>query len=195
MAGLSSYATDGFYYADTFDGRLFISGGRDCEGKLHEARWIDEVSMRLESRMSMINARSRHCMTYISGNYLMATGGIENYTVTKKCEMYAIDHDSWSVCEPMNEARRNHSAVEAKDGVLYVFCGIGEEGHFSGIERFTRSGNLWELIETDIQIPVRSDPGLVAINSGEQLVIFGGSGSEFKPLADVFTLHTGCNRI
>ena len=112
------------------------------------------------------------------------------------CEVFEVKSNTWRDLAPMNEARAYHAALEVKKGILYVFSGQGAGGNYlDSIERclFTRSINSWETIQTDIKLPGRESPGVISINRGNQVLIFGGyDGSN---LADVFKLDTNSSHL
>jgi len=153
----------------TLGGRLFISGGYGLEGKLKEAVWSGKDSMKLEGRRSMISARRSHCMT-VTGECLLVTGGMKKGSTEKMqaCELYDIEQDAWKSLAPMNEARYQHAAVEVKNGVIYVFCGLGTgDHHLNSIERYRKTTDSWEQILTNIKLSPRLGLGAVSINDGD----------------------------
>jgi hypothetical protein len=196
MPGLSTLATTGFYCTSTFDNRFFIAGGEGSDGTLHEAVWTGADSMILEERASMIRPRRKYCMTQFSKECLIVTGGWKTSSkrAMRECELYNIKSNTWLPIPPMNEARQAHAGVQVKDGLVYVFCGHNGYKFLNSYERYTKSNNLWEIISTDNKIQARIDLGVVAINNGEKVVIFGGSDGKNR-LSDVYELHTSSSRI
>ena len=147
----------------------------------------------------MLDARYGHCMTVISGDCLLVTGGLKKESTSafmREVEIYDVRENEWRSVAPLNEARAYHAALEVREGVVYVFYGKGTGNkHIDSIERYMESTDRWETIQTDIQIQSRIYPGVVSINDGEQVVIFGGSNGKNYFLADLYVLHTKTNRL
>ena len=78
----------------------------------------------------------------------------------------------------MHHARSRHSSCQLA-GQLYVFCGIGSNGHAMNLVEKLSVAEKWELIP---QINLENLPALylhlsIALNN-EEILIFGGA--EYK---------------
>ena len=78
MPGLAKITSvGGFSYTETHEGNLYITGGKESEGTLHQVVTTGVASMRLEERDPMIHARRGHCMTAFGKEGFIVTGGVQ----------------------------------------------------------------------------------------------------------------------
>lgn len=154
VEGLGDLNTIGSAYCQTFDNRLFISGGRRGNWQhLHEVVASGHDQMEIVERAPSTHRHASHALIPIGKQFIVAASGVVNNDYTNSCELYAIAQDKWNPLPPLNIARADHSGcvVGEKNVTVYVFGGFKAGGNpIAEIEWLDLTGGQqWQVIRPD----------------------------------------------
>ena len=114
-----------------------------------------------------------HCSTEaIFNGTLLVCGGVER---VEQC--LQLENGQWKEHSNMNHMRRYASAVQTKSGI-FIFGGIDSPNTF---EYLPNNSRTWILGETEIQDGFQ-DGCVIVINSGQDVLLFGGYQTERRIL-------------
>ena len=138
-------------------------------------------------------ARDYPALTKVTGG-LVAIAGLVAGTIVSTVSYYDIAGNTWKGLKAeLNIARDEHSACTL-NGIVYVFCGLGDGSYLNSIEMISESSllanatTLWQLIDVDWNILTkRTVPAVAPLNDTEIAILGGNDGN---CLSDVIVFNT-----
>jgi len=110
------------------------------------------------------------------GRLLLCGGQIGSNDSTTRAETFDPATLTWSPVTPMNQKRRNFSAILLSDGKVLVVGGMGGTEYLNSAEIYDPAQNTWTL--TASMAVARSTPGVALFpNAQQQVLAVGGVGT------------------
>jgi N-acetylneuraminic acid mutarotase len=168
------------YALATFEGRLYLFGGKDGGQVLNSAYRYDPAQDAWEALPDMPTRRA-YAGAAVAGREIYVLGGTGEEGTLSVTEIFAPDRladgdEAWSNGVPMPERRWGMGAASVAD-TIYVMGGAGEALQFPSLAFFPQSGE-WQSLEA----PPESLGGrLVLVSLGTSLFALGGETGT-KPL-------------
>lgn len=113
------------------DGRVLVAGGMGGTGASSTAEVYDPGTRQWIATGEMVEARLYHTATLLPGGRVLVAGGVDSVIdggqAVTSAELYDLDTGSWTLTEPMPDARRGVTATLLRDGTVLVAGGSGSD--------------------------------------------------------------------
>ena len=148
----------------------------------------------------MLLSRSSHgCTINVHTNEIYVAGGYHQGELTRECEAYSVDQNTWRQLPPLNEPKCSLTLCPLNNRYLYSFGGLTkqESGAFllGSIEvlDFNAPHPKWLMLSVKMPHQV-CDMGAVAINETD-ILLYGGWNKNPTQSAYIMKQATRCNQL
>ncbi|WP_420454619.1 Kelch repeat-containing protein [Rubrivirga sp.] len=161
------------------DGRLFVIGGRDAEGRPLTSVEVFEPGVGWTVTTNLSVARVNAAASVLDGRVVVMGGADANGEPIADAEAYEPDLGSWVPFEPLQTPREGLGAATV-DSTLYAIGGAGPQGMLlESVEAYTDG---WAPLVAWRLVPARAQFG--AVEQDGAVIIVGGI-STVGPVPDV----------
>ncbi len=139
---LSSYALS------TFDGKLYVFGGKDSQGAINATFIYDPQVDRWREGRAMPTQRAYAAAATI-GAYIFVVGGYDGQREQSTCQVYSPNQETWESCEPLILGRGGLGLASVANR-LYIVGG-GWSNYLGFSEEFDPAHNNRKFFETPVR--------------------------------------------
>jgi len=188
LTGSPSISRSGHTATLLKSGLVLIAGGMGDSGALVSCDLFDPATKMWTATGSMATRRHHHTATLLPSGQVLVTGGSgsreDGLRTWNTCEIYNPSTGIWTATKSIDEPK-SHSATILQNGQVLA---IGVGANYRGCQLYNPTSGAWS--GTGALLEGRGgDTQVILLNSGQVLVLGGGSGR--TETAELYNPNTG----